>query len=166
MIGGEIGRPDSNSDRAGDADPDPPEASRQGTGLRQALLEEPFDPRQDDIGSGGDVGRLGAVEEDLAREVGQGDVRTGRAEVGDEQVAGVGAEAEKPGSAATGRDADAILGQQAVVDQRLDPLRQNRAAEAGRLRRARLVTDSPCARTWSSTATSPSGVEARCGSMA
>ena len=67
-------------------------------------------------------------------EVGEGDVRTGRAEVGDEQVAGVGAEAEKPWSAATGRDADAILGQQTVVDQRLDPLRQDRAAEAGRLR--------------------------------
>ena len=70
-------------------------------------------------------------------EVGERDVRARRAEVGDEQVARVGAEAEQPRRPAARRDADAVLREQPVVEQRVDPLRQDGAAEPGRLRELR-----------------------------
>ena len=98
MIGGEIGRPDSNSTGPGTPMPMPEEASPAARRRREALLEERLDAPEHDVGPGGDVGRLGAVGEDPAREVGQRDVGAGRAEIGDEQVPGVGAEAEERGA--------------------------------------------------------------------
>ena len=74
------------------------------------------------------------MDDDLAGEVGERDVGARRAEVGDEQVAGVGAEAEQPRRPAARRDADAVLREQPVVEQRVDPLRQDGAPEPGRLR--------------------------------
>ena len=147
MIGGEIGRPGVELDRPRDADADPEQ--RPGRRLpREALLEERLDAASTDVGPGGDVGRLCPVREDLAGEVGDRDVDARRAEVGDEQVAGVGAEAERRGRAAAGRGADAVLCDQAVVERarraagsttaRLEPV----ASTSSRARTRR-----PCART-------------------
>ena len=133
MIGGETGRPDSNS--TGPGTPMPMPQSEPVTPASSThLVEELLDAREHGVRAGGDVRCLLPVHEDLAGEVGERDVRARRAEVGDEQVARVGAEAEQPGRAAAGRDADAVLRQQPVVEQRVDPLRQDGAPEPGRLR--------------------------------
>ena len=131
-------------DGARNADPDPPEASRQGRRLRLALVEELLDACEHRVRSGRDVGALGAVDEDLAREIGERDVHARRAEVGDEQVARVGAETEQPRRPASSRRAEAVLGEEAVVEERVDALRDDRPAEAGRLDEAgagRLAVD-------------------------
>ena len=130
MIGGEIGRPGLELDRPGNADPDAPE--RAGAGFRDALVEERLDPLEHGVRPGGDVGVLLPVHDDLARQVGERHVGARRAEVGDEEIAGVGAETEQPRCAAAGRDADAVLREQAALEQRRDALDQDRAAEAGR----------------------------------
>ena len=117
-------------DRAGDADPDPPQRAG-GAGLCDALVEERVDVREHLLRPGGDVGRLLAVDDDPAGEIGERDVGARRTEVGHEQVARVGPEAEQSRGAAAGRDAHAVLREQAEVDQDVDPLGQDRAAEPG-----------------------------------
>ncbi len=77
------------------------------------------------------------MDDDFPGEIGERDVCARRAEVGHEQIAGVGAEPEQARRPATRRDADAVLREQPVVEQRVDPLRQHRAAEPGRLRELR-----------------------------
>ena len=71
------------------------------------------------------------MDGDHAGEIRERDVRARRAEVGHEQVARVGAEAQQPRRPPARRDADAVLGEEAVVEQRVDPLGQHGAAEAG-----------------------------------
>ena len=131
-------------DGSRDADPDPPEASRQGPRLRLALVEELLDACEHRVRAGRDVGALCSVDEDLAREIGERDVHARRAEVGDEQIPGVGAEAEQPGRPASRRRAEPVLGQEAVVEERVDALRDDRPAETRRLDEAsagRLTVD-------------------------
>jgi hypothetical protein len=77
------------------------------------------------------------VNEDLASEVRERDVGARRAQVGDEQVAGVGAEAEQPRRTTSRRWPKPVLGEKAVVEQRLDILRDDRPPEAGGLDQAR-----------------------------
>ena len=98
-----------------------------------ALVEERLDAPEHDVGAGRDVRRLGGVREDLPGKVGDGDVDARRAEVGDEQMPGVGAEADGPRRAAPGRRADAALGDEPVVGERGQPLADQRPAEPGRL---------------------------------
>ena len=144
MIGGETGRPDSNSTGPGTPMPMPQSGAGHAR-LGDALVEELLDAGQHGVGAGRDVGRLLPVDDDLAREVGERDVGARRAEVGDEQVARVGAEAEQPRRPAARRDTEAILCQQPVVEQRVDPLGQHRAAEPGRLRELRPRGRAVCA---------------------
>ena len=74
------------------------------------------------------------MDDDPARQVRERDVGARGAEIGDEEVARVGAEAEQPRRPAAGRDADAVLGEQPVVAERIDALGQDGAAETRRLR--------------------------------
>ncbi len=143
-------------DRARDADPDPPEAPRQGAGLSLAFVEELLDAGEHRVRTGRDVGSLRSMDEDLAREIGECDVHARCAEVRDEQVAGVGAEAEQPGRASSRRRPEPVLGEEAVVEERSTRcVTTDRPSPVASTRRAR--DDSPCVRTWSRTATSPSG---------
>ena len=73
------------------------------------------------------------MDDDPAGQVRERDVGARGAQIGDEHVAGVRAEPEKARRAAAGRGPEPVLGQQPVVEERLDPLRHDRAAEAGRL---------------------------------
>ena len=123
-------------DRPGNADADPPERAV-ATCLGDALLEELLDVREHSVGAGGDVGRLLPVDDDPAGQVRERDVGAGGAEVGDEQVARVGAEAEQTWRPAARRDADAVVREQPVVPERVDALREDGAPEPGRLRQLR-----------------------------
>ena len=76
------------------------------------------------------VGRLGVVAEDPAGEVGQGDADARRAEVGDEDVAGVGPERELARRPAARARADVALGDQSAIDQLADAPRDDGPAEA------------------------------------
>ena len=98
MIGGEIGRPEWNSTGPGTPMPIPHSPPGELVRLGEAFLEELVDASRTDVGAGGDVGGLARVHDDLAGEVGHGDVDARRAEVGDEQVTGVGAEAQLRGA--------------------------------------------------------------------
>ena len=103
-------------------------------------------------GLGRDVGRLLAVDDDLAREVGERNVGARGAEVGHQQVARVGAEAEQPRRPTARRDTDTVFGEQSVAAERIDALvRTERPRPVACASSAR--DDSPLARTWSSTAT-------------
>ena len=117
MIGGEIGRPASNS--TGPGTPTPmPNSSPGGVARSTHSVEERLDASEHGVGPGGDVRRLGRVREDPAREVGDGDVDARRAEIRHEQVPRVGAEAHGARRAAAGRRADAALGDEPVVGER------------------------------------------------
>ena len=133
MIGGAIGRLEWNSTGPGSADADPPELPGQLVGLGEALLEELVDVVEHEVRARGDVVRLLDVHDDLAGEVGDRDVDARGAEVGDEQVPGVRAEAEEPGRAPAGRGPELALGEEAVLDELRHALGDDRAA-SGRSR--------------------------------
>ena len=76
-------------DRPGHADPDAPQPARAGPGRRAQLVEQLVDALEAGIGAGRDLCRLVVVAQDPAIEARDGDVDARRAEVGDEDVAGV-----------------------------------------------------------------------------
>ena len=131
MIGGEIGRPDWNSTGSRDADADPPQAPRHAVGRPQQLLEQRLDPVEAAFGPGLDPHRLVVVTEDPAVEGRDGDVDAGRAEIGDQDVAGVGAEGQLAWRSTAGARADVALADEPALDQLADALRDDRAAESG-----------------------------------
>ena len=95
MIGGEIGRPVANSTGPGTPMPIPQTVPGMLRVVRWSSVEQLLDPAEArPPGPASIVGRLVVVAEDPAGEVGQRDVDARRAEVGDEDVAGVGPERE------------------------------------------------------------------------
>ena len=126
-------------DRAGDADPDPPQRARRRRPRRRTRRRAARRARAL-LRPGGDVGRLLAVDDDPAGEVGERDVGARRTEVGHEQVARVGAEAKQPRRPAARRDADAVLREQAVVDAARRPAGSGRSGRARSPARARRAT--------------------------
>ena len=137
MIGGAIGRLEWNSTGPGSADADPPELPRKVVGLGQALLEELVHVVEHEVGAGGDVVRLLDVHDDLAGEVGDGDVDARGAQVGDEQMAGVRPEAEEPGRPPAGRRPELALGEEPVLDELGDSLGHDCASQARRVHQPR-----------------------------
>ena len=95
------------------------------------LREQLVDSLQARLGAGGDVGRLVAMTQDAAVEVGDGDVDAGRAEVGDEYVTGVGAEAHLPWRAAACARTQLVVDDQAQLDELGNALGDDAAAQAG-----------------------------------
>ncbi len=117
-------------DRPGHPDPDPEQAAGQIVRRIGQLAEQLLDPGQAALRPGPDVGGLVAVPEHAAVEIGDGDVDARRAEVGDEEVPGVGAERDATrGTAARARTLG--LGDEAQrhqLGQRLLDLRPQEAA--------------------------------------
>ena len=131
MIGGEIGRPVPVLHRSGHADADAPDPPGQAARRREQLAEQLLDPIERDVRSVRDAGRLVVVAEDPAVERGDGDVDRGRAEVGDQHVAGVGAERELARRPAAGARARVALDDEPAIQQLRDALGDDAAAEAG-----------------------------------
>ena len=131
MIGGEIGRPESNS--TGPGTPMPMPHSRPGMSCVVRSKESNSASTRSSARSGTvlDPGGLVVVAEDPAIQARDGHVDAGRAEVGDQDVPGVRAEGELPWRSSAGARADVTFAQQPAIDQLLDPSRDDRAAEAG-----------------------------------
>ena len=128
MIGG-VNRPAGPElHRARDADPDPPQVPRQAVRGPQQPLEQRLHPVEAGLRAGLDPGRLGVVAEDPAVEGGHGDVDAGRAEIGDEDVPGVGAKRQLARRSTAGARPDVTLGDEAALDQLADPLRDDAPA--------------------------------------
>ncbi len=120
-------------DRPGHADADPPQPAGQALGRPQQRLEQDVDPVEAALRTGLDVGRLVVVAEDPAVEGGHRDVDARGAEVGDEDVAAVGAEGQLARRATAGARADVALADEAALDELADALGHDRPAEAGPL---------------------------------
>ena len=109
MIGGEIGRPASNS--TGPGTPMPIPHSRPGSASRRPdeRIEQRVDAVEATLGAGLDPGRLVVVAEDPAVEGRHRDIDAGRAEVGDQDVAAVGPEGQLARRPAAGARPDIAL---------------------------------------------------------
>ena len=93
-------------DGAGHADADAPQRPGDAAVVRGERVEQLVDAGEARLRAGRDAGRLGVVGEDAAVEVGDRDIDAGGAEVGDEDVAGVGPEgqlARRPAAGARAR---------------------------------------------------------------
>ena len=130
MIGGEIGRPDSNSTGPGDPDADAPQAPRDVLRRAQQRPEQGVDPLEAALRAVLDARRLVVVAQDPAIEARDGHVDAGRAEIGHEDVPGLGAEGELPRRASAGTRSDVALGDEPAIDELLDAARHDRPAEA------------------------------------
>src|SRR5215208_3600472 len=119
-------------DRPRNADSDSPQRAREVAALAYEAGEQLVHAPERLRRARGDVGRLGAVGEDRPREVGDADVDARRAEIGDEEVPGVGPELDGARRPASRRRAESALNDEAVVDELRDALSDHRAAEAGR----------------------------------
>ena len=132
MIGGEIGRPVSNSTGPGHADPDPPQPARDGLGRPRAAASNSSRPgRGRPPGPASISGGLVVVAEDPPVEGRHRDVDARRAEVGDEDVAGVGPERQLARRPAAGARPDVALDDEPALDELADALGDDRPAEAG-----------------------------------
>ena len=117
MIGGEIGRPVRYSTGPGTPMPMPQMPPGQAARRRQQLAEQLLDPIERHVRPVRDAGRLVVVAEDPAVERGHGDVDRGRAEVGDQHVAGVRAERQLAGRPAAGARARVALDDEPAIEQ-------------------------------------------------
>ena len=142
MIGGEIGRPVAVLDRSRHADADAPDPPGQAARRREQLAEQLLDPVERHVRSVRDAGRLVVVAEDPAVERRHRDVDRGRAEVGDQHVAGVGAERQLARRPAAGARARVALDDEPAIQELRDALGDDAAAEAGARRRGRCATAS------------------------
>ena len=135
MIGGLTGRPPSNSTGPGHADADAAHVGRGAADLLEQLGEAVRHPLQDLLRPERDV-QVGRPARPAARPRRSltGDPRVGRAEVGDQDHAGLVVERQHGGRAAAGRGAAARLVDEVLAQQRLDALGHGRAGEAGRPR--------------------------------
>ena len=117
MIGGETGVPVSNS--TGPGTPMPMPHRRPGSVARvgDQLTEQLVDAGQAALRPVADVGRLVAVGDDPAVERGQRHIDARRAQVGDEDVAGVRAEGELARRSAAGARSGVTVAHQADRDQ-------------------------------------------------
>ena len=118
-------------DRARDADTDPPQLPGQSLRRPDERVEQHVDPGEADLRTGLDVGGLVVMTEDPAVERRHRDVDARRAEVGDEDVAAVGAEGELAWRPAAGARPDVALGHEPALDELADPLGHDRPAETG-----------------------------------
>ena len=97
MIGGEIGRPVENSTGPGTPIPTPHRRPGRDRVGRSSCVEQLVDALEAGLRAGRDLRGLVVVPEDPAVEARDGDVDAGRAEVGDEDVAGIRAEGQLAG---------------------------------------------------------------------
>ena len=95
---------------------------------RREVVDE---PRQDDVGTGGDVELVGLLDEDVAGEVGDRQPAVGGAEVGGQHDAGGGVEHQPGRRPAAGGRTVAPLGQQPELEQCVDPLGDGRPRQPG-----------------------------------
>ncbi len=116
-------------DRAGHADPDPPQRSRQLRDIAQQRFEQEIDPIEADLRTRLDPGRLVVMPEDPPVEGRDRDVDARGAQVGDQQMAAIGSEGQLARRAAARTRTNVALGQQSARDQVADPLRDDRPAE-------------------------------------
>ena len=137
MIGGETGRPVSNSTGPGTPIPIPQQRPRPVNAASASHSSKSSSTRVSTrVGPVRDRARLLHVRQDRAGEIGDRDVHARRAEVGDEQVPGVGAEADQPRRPPAGRAAELADADEPVLDELEHALSHHRAAEAGRLDQA------------------------------
>ena len=109
-------------DRAGEPDAHPPQRRRRLRPGRQQLVEQLLDPAQDRLRAGRHVQRLLPQPQQRAAEVGDTGLQVGRPQLGDQQAAGAGAEAQLTGRPpARGGREPAVL-EQPGVEQLLHPL--------------------------------------------
>ena len=121
-------------DRARDADPDAPQPARDACVVCEQLIEQRRRRGRDSASGPASIrGRLVVVAEDPAVEGRQRDVDARRAEVGDEDVAGIRPERELARRPAAGARPDVALDDESAVDQLADPLGDDRPAETGPL---------------------------------
>ncbi len=99
--------------------------------VRSSELEQLIDPVEAGLRAGLDPGGLVVVAEDPPVEVRERDVDARGAEVGDEDVAGVGAERELARWPAAGARPDLAFDDQAALEQLADALGDDRPAETG-----------------------------------
>ncbi len=118
-------------DRPGHADADAPQVAGQAARRRAQLGEELVDAVEAALGAVADVGRLVAVSENPSVERGHRDVDARGAQVGDEDVAGLGVEVQLAWRPATGAPPEATLAHEAALDQLAHPLGDDRATETG-----------------------------------
>ena len=97
--------------------------------VRSSDVEQGVDAVEAHVRAGLDASRLVVMTEDPAVEGGDRDVDAGRAEVGDEDVPGVGPEGELARRAAAGARAQVALVDEPAVDQLADPSRDDGATE-------------------------------------
>ena len=114
--------PGAKLDGTGHADADAPEPAGQVAGRGGQLREQLVDAGEAAFRPGRNVGRLVAVAEDPAVEVRDGHVDAGRPEIGDQQMAGIGAKAHPPRRAAARARAGLGLDDEAELHQLVDAL--------------------------------------------
>ena len=136
MIGGEMGRPASNS--TGPGTPMPIPHSRPGSRLRrpEQRVEQRVDAVEADAPARPRSGGLVVVTEDPAVEGRDRHVDARRAEVGDEDVAAVGPERQLARRAPAGARSDVALGDQPALDELADALGDDRPTRDRSARRA------------------------------
>ena len=117
--------------RARDADADAPQPARDVLGRAQQRVEQRVDALEAALRPVLDPGGFVVVTEDPAIEARDGDVDARGAEVGDQDVAGVGAEGQLARWAAAGARAEVALAHEPAVDELLDASRDDRPAQAG-----------------------------------
>ena len=141
MIGGEIGRPVSNSTGPGHADADRPTAARARRASSRAAASNSSSTRSRPTSGPASIARrLVVMAEDPAVERRDRHVDARRAEVGDQDVAGVGPERQLARRPAAGARPDVALDDEPALDELADPLGDDRPAEPGPRRRARSAT--------------------------
>ena len=131
MIGGEIGPTGLELDRPRDADPDPPQPARDPLGRPQQRLEQGVDAVETSVRAGLDPGGLVVVAEDPPVEARDGHVDARRAEIRDQDVAGLGVERQLSRRPSAGARTEVALDHEPAVHELADTLRDDRATEPG-----------------------------------
>ena len=130
MIGGEIGRPVSNSTGPGTPMPMPHSGPGMSRVVARSGVEERVDAVQAGVRTRLDPRGLVVMAEDPAVQGRDGDVDARGAEVGDEDVARIGPERQLARWPAARARPDVAFADEAAFDQLADPLGDDRPAEA------------------------------------
>ena len=133
MIGGDTGLPVANSTGPGRPTPTPRRSPMSRPARRRRSVEGPLQPREDDVGALGDGDVLGVLGQHPAGQVGDRDPGVGGSDVAGQHHPDVAVEGQHRRGSPSRGGAVAARHEQAVGEQRVDPLGDG-GARTGRSR--------------------------------